>query len=234
MIKLVGFDVDNTLCSLNSPVKSSTLNYLHKIKDYGVKIALISGKPAIYLCGFARQLGLSNTTVIGENGAEIYLDANVPPQDTMNITMGKSKYLIMIKELLVKKFGEKIWFQPNNINVTCFYTNLEMKNKVTLYLKELFNNEIYFNNLEIYEHRDCCDIVVKGVTKGNAIKTLCERENISLSEVITVGDSTNDFSMFDISEISIGINIHHDYNVDYRFNDIDDALIFILNKISGE
>jgi len=233
MIKLIGFDVDNTLCELNSKMKESTLNYLLAIKNKGIKIVLISGKPAIYLCGFVRQLGLSDITIVGENGAEIYYDANVPPSKTFNLAQGKSKYLNQIKSLLVEQFGESIWFQPNNINVTCFFNSDNLKLKIKEFLDQIFELKEYSNNLEIYEHIDCFDIVIKGITKGSAIKTLCSNDNISLDEVMTVGDSRNDFSMFDISKITIGINLYEDYDVTYKFDEIDDALSFILNEVLG-
>lgn len=234
MIKFIGFDVDNTLCELNSKIKDSTLNYLHELKDRGVKIAFISGKPAIYLCGFVRQLGLSDITVIGENGAEIYYDANVPPKKTLSANIEKSKYLVKLKSMLAEKFGNSIWFQPNNINVTCFFDCDEIKDKIRIFLNDIFKSEEYSENLDIYEHIDCFDIVIKGVSKGSAIKTLCEDDGISLDEVLTVGDSNNDFSMFDISKISIGINLYQDYDVTYRFDQIDNALEFILNDLIGE
>ncbi|MBP1924252.1 HAD superfamily hydrolase (TIGR01484 family) [Sedimentibacter acidaminivorans] len=234
MIKFIGFDVDNTLCELNSRIKDSTLNYLHEIKDRGVKIAFISGKPAIYLCGFVRQLGLSDITVIGENGAEIYYDANVPPKKTLGANIEKSKYLVKLKSTLAEQFGNSIWFQPNNINVTCFFDCNELKVRIRNFLNDIFKSNVYNDNLEIYEHIDCFDIVIKGVSKGSAIKTLCSYDNISLDEVLTVGDSNNDFSMFDISKISIGINLYQDYDVTYKFDQIDDALEFILNNLIGD
>ena len=40
--------------------------------------------------------------------------------------------------------------------------------------------------------------MAKDVSKGNAIKALCEKLNISLSEVICFGDSLNDQSMFKV------------------------------------
>ena len=233
MIKLIGFDVDNTLCVINSKMKESTLEYLHMIKKRGIKIVFISGKPAIYLCGFVRQLGLSDITVIGENGAEIYYDANVPPSKVQNLADDSSEYLKEIEGVLKKEFGGSIWFQPNRVNVTCFFRDDNVKVKIREVLKKLFDFEKYGENLEIYEHVDCFDIVIKGITKGSGIKALCAHENISLDEVMTIGDSSNDFSMFDISKISIGINLYENYHVDYEFDDIDNALVFILNKIIG-
>ena len=234
MIKLIGFDVDNTLCELNSPMKESTLKLLHEIKDRGIRIVLISGKPTIYLCGFARQLGLTDITVICENGVEIYYDAVVPPKKTINLAKGKSRYLSQIKSKLEEELGDLIWFQPNRINVTCFFNDEGTREKIRQLLKELFKSDEYNKNLEVYEHVDCFDIVINGISKGSGIKALCEYDNISLDEVVTVGDSRNDFSMFDIAKISIGINLYEDYGVDYKFNDIDDAINFIINDIVGE
>lgn len=233
MIKLIGFDVDNTLCELNSKMKESTLEYIHELKNRGIKIVFISGKPAIYLCGFVRQLGLNHITVIGENGAEIYYDANVPPTDTFNLAKDRSNILTEIEYLLNKEFGDSIWFQPNRVNVTCFFKNDDVRLKIKGTLDQLFALEKYSEHLEVYEHVDCFDIVIKGITKGAAIKVLCNHENIVLDEVLTVGDSSNDFSMFDVSKISIGINLSGDYDVDYKFSDIDSALVYILDNILG-
>ncbi|NLK99638.1 MAG: HAD family phosphatase [Clostridiales bacterium] len=233
MIKLIGFDVDNTLCELNSKMKDSTLEYLHKIRERGIKIAFISGKPAIYLCGFVRQLGLSDIPVIGENGAEVYYDANVPPNKTLNLAEGRSYYLHEIKNILSKEFGDSIWYQPNRVNVTCFFRQDDVKMRIRETLEILFTLKEYNSNLEFYEHVDCFDIVIKGITKGSGIKALCAHENISLDELLTVGDSKNDFSMFDVSKISIGINLYEEYDVDYRFDDIDSALIYILDNITA-
>lgn len=234
MIKLIAFDVDNTLCELNSPMKESTLRYLHEIKDKEVRIVLISGKPTIYLCGFVRQLGLTDVTIIGENGVEIYYDANVPPKKTINLAKNKSKYLDQIKSSLEEELGDLIWFQPNRINVTCFFNDDEIKVKIKELINELFKLDDYNKNLEVYEHVDCFDIVIKGISKGSGIKALCESSNIDLDEVMAVGDSRNDFSMFDIAKTSIGINLYEDYDVDYKFNNIDDALKFIINELLGE
>ncbi|MEL7605888.1 MAG: HAD family hydrolase [Sedimentibacter saalensis] len=234
MIKLIAFDVDNTLCELNSPMKDSTLRYLQNLKDRGVRIVLISGKPTIYLCGFVRQLGLTDITVIGENGVEIYYDANVPPKKTINLAKDKSKYLNQIKTSLEEEFGDLIWFQPNRINVTCFFNDEGIRKKIKKLLDEIFKVKDYNENLEVYEHIDCFDIVIKGISKGSCIKALCEYDNICFDEVVAVGDSRNDFSMFDVAKVSIGINLYEDYDVNYKFNNIDDAMKFILHDILGE
>lgn len=47
--------------------------------------------------------------------------------------------------------------------------------------------------------------MAKDVSKGNAIKALCKRLQISLEEVIVFGDSLNDKSMFEVAGYSIAM-----------------------------
>ena len=47
--------------------------------------------------------------------------------------------------------------------------------------------------------------MAKDVSKGNAIKALCKKENINLEEVVVFGDSLNDQSMFDVAGYSVAM-----------------------------
>ena len=49
------------------------------------------------------------------------------------------------------------------------------------------------------------EFMAKDVSKGNAIKALCEKLNVSLSEVICFGDSLNDQSMFEVVGCAIAM-----------------------------
>lgn len=55
MIKLIVFDIDNTLAFPNQPIDEDIIRQFKLIESQGIKIALISGKPASYISGFARQ-----------------------------------------------------------------------------------------------------------------------------------------------------------------------------------
>ena len=78
MIRLAVFDLDGTLAPLGKPVAPETVALLHQLENTGVRIALCSGKPTYYLCGFARQLGLADPILVGENGAVIQLGVDLP------------------------------------------------------------------------------------------------------------------------------------------------------------
>ena len=47
--------------------------------------------------------------------------------------------------------------------------------------------------------------MAKGVSKGNAIKALCEKLDIPLKEVVCFGDSLNDQSMFEVAGYSVAM-----------------------------
>ena len=49
------------------------------------------------------------------------------------------------------------------------------------------------------------EFMAKDVSKGNAIKALCKKENINLEEVVVFGDSLNDQSMFDVAGYSVAM-----------------------------
>lgn len=235
MIKIVAFDIDNTLAANNKPVEAETISLLHHLRDMGVRIVLISGKPAIYLCGLARQLGLEDVVISGENGASIYYSNCVPPREEilLDIKQYKIKLLNSIRMNLVKQFGNNIWLQPNTINVSCFHKDEETKTLIDEYVKKLEKSEEFVNCFTLYKHHDCLEIVPSEVNKGNVVCKIMERENIRSSEIIAVGDSSNDFPMFDKCGISIGINTKGRYPVSYEFDNIQNAIKFIIYEIIG-
>ena len=66
---LVVFDLDGTLAKVGDASTAETVALLHRIRETGARIALSSGKPTFYLCAFARQLGLQDAVLVGENGS---------------------------------------------------------------------------------------------------------------------------------------------------------------------
>ena len=66
MISYVVFDLDGTLAKIGKAVTPEDLALIREIEARGVGIAISSGKPTYYLCGFARQMGLTDPYLIGE------------------------------------------------------------------------------------------------------------------------------------------------------------------------
>lgn len=49
------------------------------------------------------------------------------------------------------------------------------------------------------------EIINKNASKGNALRAICQQKNISLDNVMTLGDNLNDISMIEISKYSVAM-----------------------------
>lgn len=236
MIKLLAMDVDNTLAKLNKSILKSTIEHINRIKEKGTKIMMISGKPVAYLAGISRQIGINDLLLSGENGVSIHIGGEFPPKKVYeyHVTKFQKNVLREIKDSLNNKLKDKIWFQPNEVQITAFFFDEDTKMEVVNIVKKIFLKSEVSNELKYYIHSDCIDIVPKQISKGNAIKMYMEKYNIKSSEVITIGDGVNDISMFKVSDESILIGDSYEINTTYKYEDIDSAILFVEKKIEGE
>lgn len=81
MYKLIVFDLDGTLAPHGKGMLPENLEKLKALEQKNVRIAICSGKPTYYLCGFMRQIGLEKPILVGENGAVIQFGVALPPRD---------------------------------------------------------------------------------------------------------------------------------------------------------
>lgn len=89
----------------------------------------------------------------------------------------------------------------------------------------------YSEHIEAFRNQCFVDIVPKNCSKGNAIMTILENEEMGTDSLYTVGDSLNDISMFKITNNSYTFNAaeevvkpHANNIVDYVYEVIDDIL----------
>jgi HAD superfamily hydrolase (TIGR01484 family) len=194
MIKLIIFDIDNTLAKSNKPIGDVAINFLKKTESSGISIALISGKPTVYISGLARQIGLINPIISGENGAYIYYSSSFPPQKEIVLFDSKkgTKKLDNLKLAISKEFGEKIWIQPNLVNLTLFPKTKMVKYKLFRFVSTYASDKSLNKFLKIYEHSDSIELVPLKVDKGFALRKIKTLKKLKKDEVIAVGDAEND------------------------------------------
>ncbi len=189
--KILIFDVDGTLCDINKPINKELVTALQRIDKKDI-LVLASGKPFGYLAGFARQLALENCIIVGENGATINYSATFPPVSYYHIDISNKTIEIFshIKNTFKSKFKNKIWFQPNDINLTIFPINIEDIEEVHSFAKQFEAEDIH-----TYYHKDSVDFTPKGFNKGTAVDILLKKFNISKQDLYVFGDGTNDLPM---------------------------------------
>ena len=137
MIRLMVFDLDNTLAELGKGIVGEDLILLKKIENLGVDIAVCSGKPTYYLCGFMRQVGLKRPILVGENGAVIQFGVDLPPREFYVLPYSEdAKNTLSFLKKKIEEVLPDIWFQPNLAGVTPFPATKEEFDTITKCLEE--------------------------------------------------------------------------------------------------
>lgn len=232
MIKLVIFDIDNTLAKSNEPIEGAVISFLRKIESSHIRIALISGKPTVYISGMARQIGLLNPIISGENGAYIHYSSAIPPKKEILLRVEKrSKKLENLKLAILNEFGKKVWIQPNLVNLTIFPNYERVKRKLFQFVVNYASDKSLNKNYKLYKHLDSIELVPLNIDKGFALRKIKALEKFKKDEVIAVGDAENDIPMFKEAGISIGINLA---DAKYNFPNIKKAIGFIQGLIEKE
>ena len=229
MIRLAVFDLDGTLAPLGKPVAPETVALLHQLENTGVRIALCSGKPTYYLCGFARQLGLADPILVGENGAVIQLGVDLPPREYRILPYSQAarqsiRYLR--KEIDAAVPG--LWYQPNEVGLTPFPTTAEEFDRIAECVEQ---HRVQLADIEIYRHSDSFDITPKGISKATGLAFLSDWLGISSKDTAAIGDGVNDYPMFAWAGLALGIRVQDTRRVSRNFDSPAEAIRYLL-KIS--
>ena len=222
MIKLLAFDLDGTLAEVGKGILEKDIEILKKIEENGIKIAICSGKPTYYLCGFMRQVGLQCPILIGENGAVIRFGVDLPPNQFYVLPYSKEaeQTIRFLKEKIDERLPD-MWYQPNLVGLTPFPKTEAEFEIITELIAE---NQDLVRDVVVYRHGDSFDILPKGIDKKAGLQYLGELLEIAPHEVAAIGDGINDYPMFEYAGLSIGINVKDSEKVDKNYNTLTEVL----------
>ncbi len=228
MHKILVFDLDGTLAPIGQQIENDNIELLKSLELKGYKIAICSGKPTYYLCGLFRQTGIKNPIFIGENGGMIQYGIDLPPKKFLvhPVSAKAKEQLNFFRETISVKCNS-IWFQPNEIAVTPFPY---LKKDFEVIENLISDNSDKLSELTVYPQCDCFDFTPNNISKSSGLALLAKEEGFEKSDFIAIGDGINDIPMFDFADVSISIGNKLDYKTDYNFDEIKDALLFILTN----
>lgn len=226
------FDLDGTLADPGKACLPENVEKLRKLEKAGARLVLSSGKPTYYLCGFVRQLGLSDPILIGENGGVLQMGVELPPPlyREAKIPSLTRKALKELRAIMEERFPNRIWYQPNETALTPFPHHLEDFPPIRSLLEEYITPEML---LTVYEHPDCFDIQYSALSKGEGIRFLSEVTGADPRDMIAVGDWTNDYPMFEMVGHSVGIHLPQPKKASVNFPCLSDALDHLLKRIGN-
>lgn len=225
MQRVLVFDLDGTLAELGKGIKHDNIQRLRRLESIGYQIAICSGKPTYYLCGFMRQVGLNSPILIGENGATFMFGVDLPPKVHMVYPYSDlaKEQLKHVKQQLDHVFGDNLWYQPNEVGITPFPSDdasFEM-------IQNILNN-CETDALSIYRHCDSFDIVPACISKANGLAYLSKHLGLQASDFVAIGDGVNDLSMFSYAGLSIAIGKTVASAADLAFDTIGPALDYLF------
>lgn len=229
MKNLTVFDLDGTLAELGKGATADTIALLNELSTKS-RIAISSGKPTYYLCGFARQLGVPDVILIGENGCTVQFGVDLPPRENVILCSSDEarEELDFLKNGIMRLLPN-VWTQPNQIMFTPFPTSEEEFTLIRGFVKE---NADRLTHVDCYEHCDSFDFVPHGHDKYTALEYLETRIGSTRESTIAVGDGVNDYPMFKYAKTSVGVHVFDRSAVTHNFEKIDDAISFIIGLLS--
>ena len=226
MLKLAVFDLDGTLAGLGKPVEPAVVEKLRELEASGVRIAVCSGKPTYYLCGFLRQVGLNAPILVGENGAVIQFGVDLPPKEYRVLPYSEAaRESIRLLRREFDKVLPQMWYQPNVTGLTPFPAEAEEFEIIAACVEA---NRHRIADVEVYRYVDAFDITPMGINKGSGIAYLAQWLGITAEETAAVGDGINDYPMFDWAGLALGVRVKEGSRVDRNFSTVEEAVTYLL------
>ncbi|AOX43638.1 HAD superfamily hydrolase [Spiroplasma sp. NBRC 100390] len=233
-IKLIALDMDGTACRFHQGIETANIMPIIKAQEMGVRVIFATGRPILTSLPEALKVKMDyfQQYFIGFNGACIYdIKANkIVHQQTLSVL--QVNFLFQ----LAKKYHKKIWcyiddltkvivnFDPigeNNLELTFFhgefiqYDNLsEIKNTaykcIVMDVQETdpFIILARAENIEIaIDASHTAEMNAPGISKLAGLKWISKQWGITLSEMMAIGDSMNDYWM--IKNVGLGIAMNN-------------------------
>lgn len=226
MLRLIAFDLDGTLAEIGREMTEENTALLRQLERSGVTIAICSGKPLDYLCGFARQLGLQQPVLVGENGAVMQIGVDLPPKTFfIQPYSTEAKQSIQHMRAQFDRLLPDLWYQPNLVGLTPFPKN---DAEFDIIARCLEQNRDHLRDVTVYRHADSYDITPSSIDKFSGMQCLGSLLHIPPEETGAVGDGVNDYPMFDYAGYAVGIHVAEESRVHINFPDITHALKHLI------
>ena len=259
MYKCIFCDLDGTLLNDDKKISSANLKAIERARAAGVKFVVCTGRLPFCFVDYIKPLVsedyvASNGSLVHFNGSDVaskYLEY----KDSLRLLD-----YAMERNLRVRAFMSDYLYIVNGAHIGWSYKEQsdvsfdELKEiiktrdiaKLGIVLKpgqEFVKAEIDALNINaeaLYSSSDYLEINACGANKGNGIRLFCKEANISLEEVIGIGDNDNDISMLNTAGLSVCpangcINAKEAADVICPVDNNHDAVAWVINRyVFGE
>jgi len=175
--RLLATDYDGTIAH-HGAVDAATVEALHKFKDSGRKVILVTGREIPDLHSVFSETAIFDL-IVAENGALLYWPqtkvekpvANPPPKQFPELLRNKAVNTLSVGRVIVAT--------------------------IDMYEKPLRESIEQLNlDVEIIPNKGSLMVLPRGIDKGFGLAAALRELSIDPSEVVAVGDAENDHSLF--------------------------------------
>ena len=232
-IKLIAVDLDGTLLNDKKEIGNYTKEILNKlINDYKIELILSSGRGFDGVKKYNDILGNNNYSII-MNGSNI-VDNNGKILYIKRLEEEISKAVIEFSkryDVCVHFFDDLKYIVSRDDFYIKSYIQIEKTREIIVGIENIkdyrFDKIIIFGNRDILNKLkididynldvNCCfsgetllEIMCKGVSKGNALKWVCDNKGIDIKDTIAFGDNFNDIEMIEYAGVGVAMGNSED------------------------
>lgn len=244
MRKLLATDLDGTLLKDNKVTEENNY-FVYKLQKEGNLLVISTGRPYNGIGMLKEESNIIANYYILLNGALVV--------DSLgNIIEQRFIEKDIIENILENVFDDNTFISlesgyvtyiltegddlpyPIKIRVNSFKEIKENISLITMYspkkeINEIENiknniNEKYGDSIIAYRNDKYIDIVPLGCSKGNALRDLIEKEQITEENVYAIGDSWNDVSMFEA--------VKHSFTFHYAEDELKRHSKYIVSSVA--
>lgn len=207
-IRLIALDMDGTLLNQNHEISSENKKAIENAKADGIEVVISTGRPYKHIEQYIDELNLDSYFVT-INGGEVWDGAG-------NLL---ERHLLATEHVglmwnLVNTYKTNYWA----ITTTGLYHNNYPENRkidrdewvkfgfeiADDHIRNTIQLELKKHNLEVTNSSPTnLEVNPAGINKGSALEGICKRMNLSMEQVMAIGDSLNDLAM--IQKAGIGV-----------------------------
>lgn len=200
LYKLVALDLDGTLLNERKEISAENLEAIRQALAAGVAVIFSTGRGIQNVRPYL-QLHELAIPVVAVNGSEVWKSEHelltrhlLPVEDIRSFHELAVRYNTWWWTYAVEgAFNRANWVESiEHIQWLKFCYQTEDDKR----LEEIREHVLQIGTYELTNsHHDNIEINPKGISKASGVREICQLLNISMSEVIAIGDSGNDISM---------------------------------------
>jgi len=230
MIKLIATDLDNTMLTSRGGVAASSVRLLRKCANAGVAFAIATGRSLYSAEAIAEKVGVEHWSICyngalitntrtGETISDDWLDEktvreivafcherglymqmyddNVITVEKLQLDQHPDPDLAFAPHREIGDFLKMPFFPTPKILVAAGSRVPEVQNE----MQAIFGDRVYLAQSESH----LIEIMAAGTDKGAALMRLASRLGIDRSEIIALGDNTNDLPLLQAAGVSVAV-----------------------------